>query len=386
MNTPPFISAAERYLARLESALADRPLSPSRAQTLFDDFLALTNAPPPDPRLLRHFHNDAVLIYLAHHLFVPFAWSLRHALDRVGNLSVRHRENFFRIRALSARGALPNSNLHSGRATYAIHEGRPYLVTVNSPREEAKWSYGSDLANWTRHETRLATAITCAEFGGFTPYLSGLNYDLPVTAVQHVDKQDQVAFLLQCASLLIAVQARKPDPVHRTPLDDANVPRYFDFRPYKTKAEAFASRFLVSHQLLLRTAKLLLKSSMLWHTDGFSEDALANLCFALEGCMLLFQDVLDAPTDRLNRKLLRETLVATFEHGNFMYDLVEEALGWGGTRAQLVHPHLALEGGWLPLMTANEYFELHRMVRLFLTYLVTGTSFDEYPLSPGLNL
>jgi hypothetical protein len=139
----------------------------------------------------------------------------------------------------------------------------------------------------------------------------------------------------------------------------------------------------VSNPLLLRSSKHFLKASMLWHADGFEEDAFASLLFALEGCLLLFQDAAQMPTDRLNRKFIRAAFQETFVYGETMFYFVEEALGWGGTRAQLVHPHLAFEGGWIPFMMADDYYEFHKMVRALLMFLVTGDSFTDYELAPG---
>jgi hypothetical protein len=381
MAATPYISGAEKYLQKLEASLSSPPLSSHRARVLFGDFLAVAEAPPPDQRLAGYFHNEAVLVYLAEHLFVPYAWNLREVLQRIGGSTRRNRGAFYRVRNLSGFGSYPNTELVSGRAHYVVHRGQPFLVTLNSEREEAKWSFGSELADWTRHETRLATAMSCTEFGGFSPYLSSRWYDFPVGVVAAVNTDDRISFLVECAALLMEVRARRPRPQWRDMQDTSFVPEFYDFRPHQKRAQVFASKFLVSHPLLLRTAKHFLKSSMLWRADGFSEDAFANLLFALEGCMLLFQDSWGEPTDRLNRKLLRNILVATYEHGESMLHFMEEALGWGGTRAQLVHPHLAFEDGWIPFMMADDYYEFHKMVRALLSYLVTGTSFRDYELA-----
>lgn len=96
-----------------------------------------------------------------------------------------------RVRYLSPLGMYPNVELASGHASYRVRNARPFLITRNSSREERKWSFGSELSDWTRHETRLATAISCAQRGGFVLYLSSKWRDLPVAALAHVPTELQ---------------------------------------------------------------------------------------------------------------------------------------------------------------------------------------------------
>lgn len=118
---------------------------------------------------------------------------------------------------------------------------------------------------------------------------------------------------------------------------------------------------------------------MLWNTDGFAEDALANLFFALEGCLLLFQETAGGPTKKLDRKLLRRIFSETYQHGESLYDFIEEPLGWGGTRARIVHPQLSLVEGWTPFLMAEDFMDFRRVIMALLTYLVTGESVEDYP-------
>lgn len=151
-----------------------------------------------------------------------------------------------------------------------------------------------------------------------------------------------------------------------------------DFRLLMKPARSFAARFLVSHALLLRTAHHYVKSSMLWHTDGFAEEAVAALLFALEGCLRMVQEVAGGRDDKLDRRLLRQEFSQRFAHGDGLYDTIEEAMGWGGIRAQLVHPHLAWTEGWKPMLEPDDYYDYDRLVRALMTQLVTGTTFEEY--------
>jgi hypothetical protein len=105
------------------------------------------------------------------------------------------------------------------------------------------------------------------------------------------------------------------------------------------------------------------------------------LFYALEGCLLLFQEIAGVSTERLNRKFLRSSLERIYKDGGFLFDLIEEAMGWGGTRARLIHPHLAESDGWTPFLMADDWFEYDRLVRALLTYLVAGDTFEDYDLA-----
>lgn len=100
--------------------------------------------------------------------------------------------------------------------------------------------------------------------------------------------------------------------------------------------------------------------------------------FALEGCLLLFQEIHGEQSDRLDRRLLRKLFADVYHGGEGLYDFIDDALGWGGTRARIVHPQLAFTDGWKPMLSAEDYFEYSRIVRALLTYIVTGTTFRDY--------
>jgi hypothetical protein len=120
---------------------------------------------------------------------------------------------------------------------------------------------------------------------------------------------------------------------------------------------------------------------MLWRTDGFTEDALASLFFALEGCLLLFQELAGGRKDRLDRRLLRHSFSTIYDSGEFLYDFIEEAMRWGGTRARIIHPQLATSEGWTPFLMADDFYDYDKIVRALLTYLVTGETFEDYELA-----
>ena len=316
---------AEAYLARLQSALAGGTASQRKRQRLFEDFLAIVGAPFPDPRVLPLFWSSATLVELAESLFVPFSERLRAAIDAAVSDRRLPLDTFFQIRPLGPLGRYPNVELSSGRAWYAIRHGLPYLITHNSAREDVKWTVYNELSGWTRHETRLATAISCTERGGFTAYLGGGFHEFPAQLIAQVAPPDRILFMVEYVALtgrMSRAEIRSP----RLPFSASHTFfEYLDFRPFVRSARTFAANFLVSHPLLLRTAQHYLKSSMLWSTDAFAEDALLNLMSALEGCLLLFQDVAGARTDRIDRKELRAIFSRIYVHGDANYEFIEEA-------------------------------------------------------------
>ncbi len=361
----------------MELARAERP-SRREGERLFGELLGRIETAPPD-RFGELFASPAVLRYLTEHLINGY---LRFPLD-VG-WAPKSARSFIRVRALSALGRYPNANVTCHRGAYRIHRGRPYLVSEISPREEVKWSYGSELADWSRQEVRMATAISCAESGGFNAYISSSAFDLPDEVLACAERRtDRVDFALECAVLVSEAWNRSAISRGYSTQTAAPVFEFADYRDHIAGARRLFAGFRVSSPLLLRTAGHYLKASMLWATDGFREDALANLLFALEGCMLLFQEGNGAQTERLDRPLLTEIFRRTYLHGESTMHFVEEGLGWGARRAQIIHPQLATENGWKPLIFGEDYYLFDKMVRALLTYLISGRSFEDYELAEG---
>lgn len=365
MGVDQFAKRSEQYLGRLEHALGSTPASSRRVwERLLDEFLAVAEAPSPEAILRPLFCHPAVLTELAEALFVPYREDLREAIERVTAVTAGDRRaSYYRARQLSPLGSYPNVDVLVGRGTYLIRHGVPYLITVNSGRQEAAWRSLSEVSDWTRHETRLAAAIATTEWGGFAPYLSSASYDVPVDRLAHVDPAQRAAFLVEFA--LLRQWRRYHQGQSERPSGDGPY-EYWDFSPHLAGARSFAAGFLVSHPLLLRTARLFVKATMLWRTDGMAEDAVATLFFSLEGCLLLFQEVAGGREDRLDRRLLRAEFDRVFDRGTGLFDFIQDAMGWGGTRARLVHPQLSRIEGWQPFVMADDYYEYNQIVRALL--------------------
>jgi hypothetical protein len=370
----------ERYVVRLDKLLSEGEPSELMCRVLFEDFLAVSDLPAPEPRIIPYFCTGEVLRRLCAGLHIPQSERLSELILRVARFGRGRNATFLRVRRLSGKGEYPNLELNSGRAQYVIRHGIPYLVTLNSAREESKYSHGSELSDWTRHETRLAAALSCTEFGRFTIYLTEYGRDLPLATIAHVEPEMRADFGIAFAILLSHTDAFDGQ-LYSLRATRTVVPQFNDFRPFYPRAQLFASRFLVSHPLLLRTASHYLRATMLWRAEGHTEDALARLLFALEGCLLLMQETHGGRTDRLDRRHLRAVFAQTYVRGEGLYDFIEDATGWGGTRARIVHPQLAVTEGWTPYLMADDYYEYASIVRALLMYVVTGETFYDYELA-----
>jgi|GEM_PF-4456719 len=352
----------------------DRPLR-REAKRLFGELLGRIETAPPN-RFSELFASPAVLRYLTENLTNGY---VRFPLD--AGWAPRNARSFMRVRELSALGRYPNAEVACHRGAYRICHGRPYLLSEISPREEMKWSYGSELADWARQEVRMATAVSCAERGGFITYLGSRAFDVPDEVLSQAERGDRADFAMECAMLVSEAWNRSPAGRLHSTQTAAQVFEFGDYRDHIDGARRLFAGFRVSSPLLLRTAGHYLKASMLWATDGFREDALANLLFSLEGCLLLFQEADGAQTDRLDRRLLTEIFRRIYLHGDTTLHFIEEGLGWGAHRAQIIHPQLAQENGWKPLIFSDDYYLFDKMVRALLTYLITGRTFEDYELA-----
>jgi hypothetical protein len=361
----------------MDLASAERP-SRREGERLFGELMGRIETAPPN-RFRELFASPAVLRYLSENLIHGH---MRFPLD--AGWASKGARSFIRVRELSPLGRYPNSDLTCHRGAYRIHRARPYLVSEISPREEVKWSYGSELADWSRQEVRLATAISCIERGGFNAYLNSGAFDVPGEILSLAERTDRIDFALECAVLVSEAWDRSAVGRHPSHQSTAPIFEFGDYRDHIAGARRLFASFRVSSPLLLRTAGHYLKASMLWATDGFREDALANLLFALEGCLLLFQEANGAQTERLDRSLLTEIFHRTYLHGDSIMHFVEEGLGWGARRAQIIHPQLANENGWKSLIFGEDFYLFDKMVRALLTYLVTGRTFEDYELAGKL--
>jgi hypothetical protein len=113
------------YLERLGGALSRESVASRTCERLFDDFLAIVEAPSPEDRMRPCFANPGVLRRLARTLHIPHSGEVRDAIDRVAPFSRRERlATSYRVRELSPLGLYPNLEVASGPASYAICKRR----------------------------------------------------------------------------------------------------------------------------------------------------------------------------------------------------------------------------------------------------------------------
>jgi hypothetical protein len=280
VTEPWYQEAAEQYIEKLARVLEASAPTRRLLDSVFGDFLATVEAPAPEPTLYPFFLHSAILRDLASELSYPFGPELSQRISAIVPLH-RVEGTSVRVRHLGLPGLYPNADFRSGSALYIIRSGVPVLITKNSHRYEALWSGGSELDNWTRHETRLATALSCTEYGGFSMYLTHDMRNFPMECLEHVNVDQRVDFMLAYVGLCSAIRQHYRYAYLRPSHEHVGRFQYGDFRPHEKLARRFAAAFLISHPLLLRTARHFLRGSMLWRTDAFTEDALAHIMFAL---------------------------------------------------------------------------------------------------------
>jgi len=331
---------------------------------------------PPGGQFVDDFAHPEMLRFLSEFLFVPYSKELRERLSELQR-GLRERDtNFIRVRGLGKSGIYPGRALSYRSAHYVIENQEPFFLTENSAIQEREQSGWSELSDWTRHETRLAAALSCAPYGGFRPHLTGRVIDIPITVLDHLDRPKRLRVATEFARL--AKGANVMRGFHTGgPKPEVGDFEFGDFRQYEAEARAIASRFRISDPLLLRTSTHLIKSGMLWASDGLAEDAYAALLMALEGSVLMLQRSSGGKSDRVKPSLARSALKDRFEAGEYFADEIESMLGWGGHRAQLVHPQVSVNWGWKPSAMAEDFYETHRLVRLLLLNVVTGLGFSD---------
>ena len=142
--------------------------------------------------------------------------------------------------------------------------------------------------------------------------------------------------------------------IERKPLQDVSAYHFFDFKNCKDIFYKLIDSFSIKNHLLLRTSNYLIKSSMLWKNRTFGEEAIANVFFALEGCLHLIQKKFGDNHTKLNRKLLKKIFKEKFPHGENLFNFIEEGYY---KRISLVHPEPDWGAEWSPFLMADDFYE-----------------------------
>jgi len=349
---------------------------PTRTNTekIFRSLLEMLNAPLPNSSVRKYFYDPRVnleLSVIVHNTFPVH----RDKLD-LDSAARRSRSNhFYRVHSLLDTGTYPDDDYSRRSNKYALYKGVPFLITKNSrTAEKNAGNYYTEVNNITRREILVSCALLCAaeeEGGGTLCFYFGNDVrDVDASLVERVPHELQTQFLVEYADLFRRVASEKPLYKKTSPVYDITSFEYHTGAMDKIAVNQFVDRASIDDFLLLRTTTFLVKAKMLWREDAFREDAIANIFFALEGCMLLLQRKHGLRHDKVDRKHLPALFDSLFRQGSELFDFIDEAIGWGGSRANIVHAQTDTSDSWIPPLMADDFYEYDELVRVILNYVV----------------
>lgn len=355
--------------------------TPSSKQTsvMFDDLLLVLGLPQPSSELYVYFLKPSIiseLIRILHNAFPP----LRKEIAGLSELTYVNSPDFYRIRELGNYGYYPHKNFTRRNQSYVIQNGLPYLITKNAMgAEDSAGTFYTEISHITRNEIKLASTFLANEAStGLCLYFDGKTRDANAQIIDDVPENMRVQFLVEYSMLLNSVDndyhlygVNHPMPTSQS----------YEFRSFDINDQNFLKffdAFSINDFLLLRVATYLVKGTMLWRPEPYREEALANIFFALEGCLLLLQKKHNLPFDKIDRKNLPNLFNELFIQGEGLFDFIDEAVGWGGRRASIVHPQLSAEYSWLPPLSFEDFRDYQEIVRMILTYVLTDYIYSDF--------
>jgi hypothetical protein len=361
-----------RIMEDLERVLVGASPRQSDVEAVFCDMTAHFSVASPDSSLLRYFLSPGVLRLLGDHLFRDFALvSEAGSFDRPDFLKAPTSRSFYQVRQLEVEGLYPSFEFSRKGIHYCLKDGTPWLVTKNYYRAEGDSGGYSDFNTFTRNEVKAACAVACSGRAFYFQMASGRRTSVDDLMLRGVEPRDQVPFLLAFASFSDSLTMTE----YRRPWEhDASQYRFDDFRVQTDRMHRLLRAISIRDNLLLRTASHLVKSRMLGMKSAFQEDATANTMFALEGCLRLMLRKMGAPNrepSQANLSRLRSYFRQQFPYGLDTFDFVEEAMAWGGLRADLVHTEVDFKRGWYPNVGAEDLFEYWELTRALLLWILT---------------
>jgi hypothetical protein len=336
--------------------------------------LDLLGYPHPSDRLLRAFCHPSVAS-----LFVESLWQRLPHNSRLGRRPEALAHKLYRRRAndavvkgriLGPLGTYPNIEVDFGSVQYVPLHGIPLLITS----EEHDVDEYTELAYLSEPELAAASAISLAEV---TPlfhlfFESGNEIALAKASLEGLSESERHVLFYELLAFNIRPQRERE--IFQPPTSTLT-PGQYAFHPFGCIKEAAAlfAAFPQDDQLLLRTAFMLQKASMLWLNRVFSEDAVANVFFALEGCLLLLQRKSGGSDSQIDLALLTKLFNDLFERGEELFDFIKEAYD---KRIEIVHPSPASGANWQPFLLADDYYEYFHIVRQLLNRILIDRIID----------
>jgi hypothetical protein len=254
-------------------------------------------------------------------------------------------------RVLGPLGSYPNTIIEFDTVQYVPLHSVPLLITMEKTDPENHIEIGY-LSKW---ELIAATVINLAGLSpGFHFYFqSGNARTIARESLEGLSFAERQTIFYELLSLNI-----KP---HRAknifqPCTSTLSTVQYSFTPFTFYKEAMAlyAAFKPTDHLLLRTAFMLQKARMLFFNQVFFEDAVANVFFSLEGCLLLLQRKYGGSDTKIDLKLLTELFNQRFNNGPELFEFIKEAYE---KRVEIVHPSPRSGANWQPYLVPDDYYE-----------------------------
>lgn len=342
--------------------------TPAQAGKAVLKLLDLLGHPHPSDRLLSAFLHPSVAS-----LFVESLWQRLPPSSRQGRSAKVFAHKLYRPRTgeavvkgriLGPLGTYPNIGLDFGAVQYVPMHGVPLLIT----EEQHDMDAYRELGYLSERELVAASAILLADV---TPrfhlyFESGNDITIAEASLEGLPSSERHVLFYELLGFNIRPSAGRE--IFQPPTSTLT-PVQYAFGPfaYVKEAASLFTAFASDDQLLLRTAFLLQKASMLWLNQVFSEDAVANVFFALEGCLLLLQRKSGGSDSKIDLILLTRLFKHLFDRGEELFEFIREAYD---KRIEIVHPSPVSGANWRPFLMADDYYEYFDIVRQLLNRIL----------------
>ena len=281
------------------------------------------------------------------------------------------------------RRFLPTSGPYFGHSfrtddgIYTFWNNEPVLITKLRKKWQDELMGNTAMSVMTRLEVKTIASIMFSNYTAHGPtcnfIFSEEYHDLPASLVfGNIDTiPDTIAERANIAINVIERMSLRDRFGFKSKLLEIYPYQFRTFNFDIARTRKFFDSFNLNDGLALRTAFLLIKSASLWDTSGiiFGEEATANMFFALEGCLRLIHRRA-FPGEKFQIKPTVQHVEEKFPHEpEYSSWMIEDAYD---RRIQIVHPESRTHIGWLPDLSADDFYENYGMVNNMLYYAITG--------------
>lgn len=352
-------------------------LSKAELEKLFLYCIESLNIPFPNKELLQYFINIHFieLLLIRVHNKLPLDYRIQKKSQLFERLQAPKSKYFCQYREFGPLGSYPDIEIIRGNCHYSHVQCYPLLLTKNSYATETEFTNYSEVTWLTRNEAKIASCMICSpEYGYFSLDFRGQNtIRIDYNFIKPIPTHLRIRVLSEVLQYLNVFSPIDGGPFSREPKQDIT---YYNFVNFKESYESFKrlfDSFSIRDHLLLRTSNYFVKASMLWMSQVFGEDAIANTMFCLEGCLLLIQRKHKASPKKINLSLLKSIIENTYPFGKSLFEFIKEGYE---KRISIVHPSPRWGAGFYPFLLADDYYEYYDVCKLLLNYVLIDRVLD----------